>query len=85
MIKGTRNATVFMQQDTKYSKEGKSTSISLNTDTFFSKMNQLNWRVFLICCLNISRFNMQLKMRSGRGILNVGRSFLLAQTLPGLR
>lgn len=62
MIKGTRNTTVFMQQDTKYSKEGKSTSISLNTDTFFSKMNQLKWREFLICCLNISSFSMQLKM-----------------------
>lgn len=33
MIKGTRNNTVFMQQDTKYSKEGKSTSISQQNES----------------------------------------------------
>lgn len=53
-IKETRNDTAFTWQDTKYSKEGKSSSISLNKDMLFSKMSQLNWRIFLICCLNIS-------------------------------
>ena len=41
-IRETRNNTAFTQQDTKYSKERKSSSISLNTDTLFSKMSQLN-------------------------------------------
>lgn len=53
-IKETRNNMAFMQQDAKYSKEGKSSSISLNTDTLFSEMGQLNWKMFLICCPNIS-------------------------------
>lgn len=81
MIKGTHDTTVLMQQSTKYSKEEKSTSISLNTDTFFSQMNQLNWRVFSTCCLNISVLTCNFKGDQG-GILNVGRSFLPAPTLP---
>lgn len=37
----TRNDTAFMQQENKCSKEGKSSSISLNTDTLFRKFSQI--------------------------------------------